>query len=196
MHYLLLSRHFLLQVGFINSGSHGFFSWLHHCFFLRGHPGGPVSQERHTRIYVTSPVCHFLMHNIKQLLWFYYFRSFKMQHSEALCVISFFSGVVEEIPIFSRLFLSSQALADERLHRVCSSLFHVWHLRNVHVLLVQAPGQRARGGLGSAPEHEHSDVQLLASRVPHGAAPRCHGHRLLPRLCGNRHTLLLTKEMP
>lgn len=86
--------------------------------------------------------------------------------------------------------LSTQALADLHLHHVCCSLLRVWHLRNVHVLLVQAPGQRARGGLGCTPAHELSTDQLLASRVPHGAAPCCHGHRLLPRFCGNCHTLL------
>lgn len=88
------------------------------------------------------------------------------------------------------LFLSAQALADQLLHHVRCSLLRVRRLRHVHVLLVQAASQRARGGLGSAPAHEHSPDQLFASRVPHGAAPRCHGHRLLPRLCGNCHTLL------
>ena len=88
------------------------------------------------------------------------------------------------------LSLSTQALADELLHHVRCSLLCVRHLRNVHVLLVQATGQRARGGLGCTPANELSTDQLPASRVPHGAAPCCHGHRLLPRLCGNCHTLL------
>lgn len=43
--YLLLS-----QVGVVRSGSHGFFSWLHHCFFLQGHHRGPVSQDTLIRI--------------------------------------------------------------------------------------------------------------------------------------------------
>lgn len=90
------------------------------------------------------------------------------------------------------LLLSTQALADQRLHHVCCSLLCVRHLRNVHVLLVQTTGQRARGGLCSTPAHELSSDQLLASRVPHGAAPCCHGHRLLPCLCGNCHTLLFS----
>lgn len=88
------------------------------------------------------------------------------------------------------LLLSTQALADQLLHHVCRSLLRIRHLRNVHVLLVQATGQRARGGIGSAPANEHGTDQLLAPRVPHGAAPRCHGHRLLPCFCGNCHTLL------
>lgn len=33
------------------------------------------------------------------------------------------------------------------------------------------------------PANEHGTDQLLAPRVPHGAAPRCHGHRLLPCFC-------------
>lgn len=34
---------FCCQAGFIGSGHHGHFSWLHHCFFLWGHHRGPVS---------------------------------------------------------------------------------------------------------------------------------------------------------
>ena len=42
------------QVGVVSSGSHGFFSWLHYCFFLRWHPRGPVSQEILIRIFFIS----------------------------------------------------------------------------------------------------------------------------------------------
>lgn len=43
--YICLIPVFWSQAGIISPGRHGFFSWLHHCFFLRGHHRGPVSQE-------------------------------------------------------------------------------------------------------------------------------------------------------
>lgn len=91
---------------------------------------------------------------------------------------------------FPFLPLSQQALADVHIHHVCCPLLCVRHLRHVHVLLVQAASQRARGRVGHAQTHDLGTDQLLASRVPHGATSRRHGHRLLPRLCGNCRTLL------
>lgn len=94
------------------------------------------------------------------------------------------------MPLPFPLFFLIQALAHQHLHLVCSPLFCLWHLRHVHVLLVQNASQGAWGRRCSQ-THGRGHRQLPTARISHGATSRCYGYCLLSCFCGELKGVLV-----